>query len=210
MFAVARFRGMCSRDDTLVVSCGLANFEQSSWSTHCRHELWGTHEELRLKEGLRQVRSQLQGQLPWNMQKTARSIWAIDCRRFDDLVNDRSNRKHSGRNPKITKSILESGNYHVVDDQLFRRYVSVLLRQEHSDHDLQERTNAESWSNTLTRCGRRQHSVSLLHLSDQDVWINTCAGNCSEYAAHSHSEFCKHTTNRSTSSVCDVFLCPTR
>ena len=29
--------------DTIVVSCGLANFEQSSLSTHCRHEFWRTH-----------------------------------------------------------------------------------------------------------------------------------------------------------------------
>ena len=36
--------------DTVVVSCGLANFEQSSWSTHRRHEFRGTHEELRTKE----------------------------------------------------------------------------------------------------------------------------------------------------------------
>ena len=28
------------RADTIVVSNGLANFEQSSWSTHCRHEFW--------------------------------------------------------------------------------------------------------------------------------------------------------------------------
>ena len=26
--------------DTMVVRCGLANFEQSSWSTHRRHEFW--------------------------------------------------------------------------------------------------------------------------------------------------------------------------
>ena len=32
--------------DTFVVRCGLAIFEQSSWSTHRRHEFWGTHEEL--------------------------------------------------------------------------------------------------------------------------------------------------------------------
>ena len=36
--------------DTIVGSCGVANFEQSSWSTHRRHELWGAHEELRTKE----------------------------------------------------------------------------------------------------------------------------------------------------------------
>ena len=33
--------------DTLVVNCGLANFEQSSWSTHRRHEFWGMNGEPR-------------------------------------------------------------------------------------------------------------------------------------------------------------------
>ena len=32
--------------DTIIVSCGLTNFEQSSRSTHRRHEFWGSHEEL--------------------------------------------------------------------------------------------------------------------------------------------------------------------
>ena len=36
--------------DTVVMSCGLANFEQSSWSTHRRHEFWGMHEELRQRQ----------------------------------------------------------------------------------------------------------------------------------------------------------------
>ena len=63
-----------------------------------------------------------------------RSTWTSDCRRFDDPDNDRSVRKHSGRNPKITKSILESGNYHTAQ--------SVLLRQGHGDQDLQERTTS--------------------------------------------------------------------
>ena len=40
--------------------------------------------------------------------------------------------------------------------------------------------NAELWSNTLTRCSRRQHSVSWLHLSELDFWGNTYARNCSE------------------------------
>ena len=32
--------------DTIIVSCGLANFERTSWSTQRRHEFWGSHEEL--------------------------------------------------------------------------------------------------------------------------------------------------------------------
>ena len=31
---------------TIVVSCGLANFERSYWSTQRRHEFWGSYEEL--------------------------------------------------------------------------------------------------------------------------------------------------------------------
>ena len=36
--------------DTIVVTCGLANFEQSSWSTHRRDEFCRTHEELHTME----------------------------------------------------------------------------------------------------------------------------------------------------------------
>ena len=52
--------------------------------------------------------------------------------------------------------------------------------------------NAELWSNTLTRCSRHQHSVSLLHLSELDFWENTCAGNCSECSKQSLRVFQAH------------------
>ena len=32
--------------DTIVVSCGLANFECTSWSTQCCHKYWGLRDEL--------------------------------------------------------------------------------------------------------------------------------------------------------------------
>ena len=55
--------------DTIVVSCGLANFEQSSLSAHRRHEFWKTHYELTVHEGgPRQICSQFQGQLHPNAQ----------------------------------------------------------------------------------------------------------------------------------------------
>ena len=87
--------------DTIVVSCGLANFEQSSLSTHRRHEFWETHEELRTEEDydkfVRSFKDNYTG-----MYKES-SMWTIDCRRFDDPDNDRSMRKHIGRNPKIMR-----------------------------------------------------------------------------------------------------------
>ena len=41
-----------------------------------------------------------------------RSIWMIDCRKFDDSGCDKSLRIHVGRNPRIMRSIMESKNYH--------------------------------------------------------------------------------------------------
>ena len=88
------------------------------------------------------------------------------------------------------KSILESGNYHAVHDQLYEdmyRLFSdkniVIMNCRSGRH--RSVANAELWSNTLTRCGRRQHSVSLLHLFELEFWENTCTGNCSECSKHS-------------------------
>ena len=44
--------------DTIVVSFGLANFEQSSWSTHRRHEFWRNAR-----------RTTCIGGQPWNTQR---------------------------------------------------------------------------------------------------------------------------------------------
>ena len=150
------------------MSCGLANFEQSSWSTHRRHEFLGTHEEQRTNEDydkfVRSFKDSYTGMCK------GRSIWTIDCRKFDDPDNDRSMRNRIGRNPKIMKSVLESGNYHALHDRLYdgmhrffsdKNIVSMVCRSRRH----RSVANAELWSNTLTRCSRRQHSASLLHLS---------------------------------------------
>ena len=48
-----------------------------------------------------------------------RSIWMIDCRKFDDPDCDKSLRTHVGRNPKITKSIMESEGHHELHSRLY-------------------------------------------------------------------------------------------
>ena len=168
---------MCSRPDTIIVSCGLANFEQSSWSTHRRHEFWGSHEELDTgghRGRQRQVCSQFCEDNYFGM-CDGRSIWMIDCRKFDDPDNDKSLRKHIGRIPRITKSIWISKNYHALHSRLYdgmHRFFSskniVIMICGSGRH--RSVANAELWSNTLTRCSRHQHSVSLLHLSELDFW----------------------------------------
>ena len=67
---------------TIVVSCGLANFEPSPWSTYRRHEVWRTHGEQRTKEDSGKFVHSFKDNYP-GMCKD-RSIWTIDCRKFDD------------------------------------------------------------------------------------------------------------------------------
>ena len=55
--------------DTIVVSCGLANFEQSSWSTHPRHEFWGRMKNCTEGETTTSS-SQCRGQLTWNVRRS--------------------------------------------------------------------------------------------------------------------------------------------
>ena len=69
-----------------------------------------------------------------------RSIWTIDCRKFDDPDNDRSLTKHIGRNSKIMKSILESENHHALHSRLYDGMHWLFSSKKHRDHDMQEWT----------------------------------------------------------------------
>ena len=86
--------------------------------------------------------------------------------RLQKVRRSRQRQKHMGRNPRITKSILESENYHALHSRLFhgmhwffssRNIVIVICRS--GRH--RSVANAELWSNTLTRCRRHRHFVSL-------------------------------------------------
>ena len=103
--------------DTIVVSCGLPNFEQSSWSTHCHHGFWGTHGEPRTKEDCDKFVHSFEDNYLGICKD--HSMRMIDCRQFDDPDNDRSMRKLISWNPKITKSFLEAGSYHAAHDRLY-------------------------------------------------------------------------------------------
>ena len=91
-----------------------------------------------------------------------RSVWTIDCRKFDDPDNNRSLREHIGRNPRIMKSTLESENYHALHSRLyygmhwFRRNIVIMICSSGRHRSV---ANAKLWSNTLTRGSRHQHSV---------------------------------------------------
>ena len=137
-----------------------------------------------------------------------RSIWMIDCRKFDDPDSNVNLRKHIGRNPRITRSIIESKNYNEPHRRLYDgmpRFFSskniVIMICRSGRH--RSVANAEFWSNTLARYGRHQHSVSLLHLSELDFWKIRVHENVRN-AANSLPEFSRHTTIASVLSVHDL------
>ena len=71
------------------------------------------------------------------------------------------------------KSILESENYDALHGRLYdgmhrfysNKHIVIMICRSGRHRSV---ANTELWSNTLTRCSRQQHSVSLLHLSELD------------------------------------------
>ena len=126
-----------------------------------------------------------------------RSTWMLDCRKFDDPDCSKGLRTHIGRNPRIMRSIMESKNHHELHSRLYdamSRFFSskniVIMICRSGRH--RSVANAELWSNTLALRSRRQHSASLLFLSELDFWKNTCAGKCSECSKQSTRIFQTH------------------
>ena len=133
-----------------------------------------------------------------------------DCRKFDDPDCDKSLRIHVGRNPRIMRSIMESKNYHELRSRLYdcmSRFFSSIVFMICRSGRHRSVANTELWSNTLTRYGRRQHSVSLLHLSELDFWKIRVQENVRN-ATSSLPEFSRHTMAASMLSVHDLLPCP--
>ena len=142
-----------------------------------------------------------------------RSIWMIDCRKFDDPDCDKSLKIDVGRNPRIMRSTMESKNYHELHSRQYdgmSRFFSsknvVIMIYKSGRH--RSVANAELSSNTLTRNGRHQHSVSLLHLSDLDFWKIHVPENVRN-AAKSLPESSRPTTTASVLSIHDLLPCLT-
>ena len=181
--------------ETIVVSCGLANFERTSWSTQRRPKFWRCHDELETEADCDMFVDSFEDNCPGVC--NGRSICMIDCRKFDDPDCAKGLRTHIGRTPRIMRSIMESKNYHELHSRLYdamsRSFSSkniVIMICRSGRH--RSVANAELRSNTLARRSRRQHSASLLHLSELDFWKNTCAGKCSECSEQSTRIFQTH------------------
>ena len=196
--------------DTIIVSWGLANFERTSWSTQRCHKFWRSYDELETEAGYDKFVDSFEDK--YHGVRNSRSIWMIDCKKFDEPDCDKSLRIHVGRNPRIMRSIRGSKNYRERHSRLYdgmSRFFSsknvVIMICSSGRHRLV--ANAELWSNTLTRYGRHQHFGSLLHLSELDFWKIRVQENARN-AASSLPEFFRHTTTASVLSVHDLLPCP--
>ena len=68
--------------ETIIVNCGLVNFERTSWSTQHRHEFWRSYDELATEADYDKFVHSFDDNYPGVC--NGRSIWMIDCRKFDD------------------------------------------------------------------------------------------------------------------------------
>ena len=163
--------------DTIIVSCRLANFQRTSWSTQRCPKFGRSYDELETEADNDKFVDSFEDNYPGVC--SGRPTSKIDCRNFDDPDCDKRLRIHVGRGPRIMRSIMESKNYHELHSRMYAgmsRFSStnvVIMTCRSGRH--RSVAKAELWSNTLTRCGRQRHSVSLLHLSGLDFWENTCA-----------------------------------
>ena len=97
------------RTDTIDLSCGLANFERTSWSTQRCYKFWETRDELATAADkfLESFEENYPGV------SDSGSIWMTDCRKLDYFDCDKNARIHIGRirgsrgpswDPRITTS----------------------------------------------------------------------------------------------------------
>ena len=167
--------------DTMIVSCGLANFEVTTWSKHRCHKFWGLRKELTTKADYVKFPGSFEINYPGV--SDGRSAWMIDCRELNDPECDKLLKIHVDNNPRIMKSTMASSGYHELHSRLYEDMPRFLSRKNIviricRDGRYRSVANAEMWSNTLTRNGQSRHSVSLLHLAELDFWQNTCEGKC--------------------------------
>ena len=156
---------------TIIVSCGLANFERTSRSMQLRHIFWGLRDEL--ATAARKIR----GQLPWSERRS----FSVDDRlqkvRRPRLRQETGDTRWS--KPE-DHEVHQDKDYHELHSRLYdgmSRFLSgknvvIMVCKNGRRRSV---ANAELWSTTLTRYGPHQHSVSLLHLSEPDFWKDACA-----------------------------------
>ena len=84
--------------DTIIVSCGPANFERASWSTQRFHESWGPRDELATAADFDKFLGSFEDN--YTGVCDGRSVWMTDCKKLDDLDCDKNPRIHVGRNPR--------------------------------------------------------------------------------------------------------------
>ena len=67
--------------DSIIASCGVGNFERTSWSKQHTHKFGGSHDELATAADYDKFVESFEDNYPEVCD--ARSVWMVDCRKLD-------------------------------------------------------------------------------------------------------------------------------
>ena len=139
--------------DTIIVSCGLEEFERTSWSKQHTHKFGGSHDELATVADYDKFVESIKNNYPEVCD--ARSPWMINCRKLDCTDRDKKLKIHVGRNSRIMISGLGSRDHHELHNHLYvgiSRFLSAknVLIIICENGRCNSEANAELWSSTLT------------------------------------------------------------
>ena len=81
------------------------------------HKFWGSYDKLETEADFDKLVDGFEDNYPGLC--NGRAIWIIDCRKFNDPERDKSLRIHVVRDPRITRSIMESKKYHELHSRLY-------------------------------------------------------------------------------------------
>ena len=101
---------------SIIVSCRLANFERTSWSTQRCHKFRGLRDELATATDFDKFLECPEDNYPGVC--NGRSLRMIDCRELGDPDCYKNLGIHVGRNPRIMRSTLGSKDYHELHRRL--------------------------------------------------------------------------------------------
>ena len=90
------------KGDGIIVSCGLANFERTSFSTQLCHNIWELRDDLAATTNCDKFLENFEDDYPEVC--NGRSVWMIDFEKLDGSDQDKNLELHVGENLRIMKS----------------------------------------------------------------------------------------------------------
>ena len=112
--------------DSIVASCGLANFERTSSATRVSEQFGDGFAELYSMQNCDRFPDSFVTNCP--QLRTGRTVFMIVCRPFLDLDNDKTLRRHIEFHPRILRSVLDADDYREIHRDSYPKEPEMALR----------------------------------------------------------------------------------